>query len=67
MAMKDHSYSLLLPKKSKHKEVTKKRNRDRRRAKSRVYIGVAFPRWKAFMSDAGLRTDAEVACFLLDR
>ncbi len=73
--MEDHTYPLVpgktgerVPpssKKRKHDEV--KRNRDRRRQKSRVNIGVAFPRWKSLMKNKGPQSDAKVACFLLDR
>lgn len=76
----DHAYSLLLPaentaedsetvvrpKKRKQGGEAKKQ-RDRKRDKCRVAIGVAFPRWKSLMKEKGLRSDAEVACFLLDR
>lgn len=33
----------------------------------RVNIGVTFPRWKALKRDKCFQTDAELACFLLDR
>ena len=58
--MEDHGYALLheierkTPKKSK-------RNSDR--DKTRVYIGVAFPRWRQLMREKNLKTDAEVATF----
>uniref|UniRef100_A0A8P4KNL4 Uncharacterized protein n=1 Tax=Dicentrarchus labrax TaxID=13489 RepID=A0A8P4KNL4_DICLA len=45
-----------------------KRQRDRRIQKTRVNIGVAFPRWKELMKEkSDFQSDAEVACFLLDR
>lgn len=44
-----------------------KRSRDRRRQKTRINIGAAFPRWRALMKDKCFRTNAEVACFLLNR
>ncbi|KAG8008841.1 hypothetical protein GBF38_010482 [Nibea albiflora] len=51
------------PKRRKCQEV--KRNRDRRRQKTRVNIGVAFPRWKSLMREKCFQNDSEVACFLL--
>ncbi|TMS21913.1 hypothetical protein E3U43_012178, partial [Larimichthys crocea] len=42
-----------------------KRNRDRRRQKTRVNIGVAFSRWKSLMREKCFQNDSEVACFLL--
>lgn len=68
----DHCYALTaetlqtLPKKRKKSDV-KKRERDRLRQKNRVNIGVAYSRWKALKAEKGLKNDAEVACFLLDR
>ncbi|XP_078146342.1 uncharacterized protein LOC139921417 [Centroberyx gerrardi] len=43
-----------------------KKESDRIRAKSRVNIGGALPRWKALKDEKGLRRDADVAQFLLD-
>ena len=44
-----------------------KRNRDKRRHKTRINIGVAFPKWKSLMREKCLQTDTEVACFLQGR
>ncbi|XP_050934319.1 zinc finger protein 280D [Lates calcarifer] len=73
--MGDHTYYLAqekaaervpsLSKKRKHEEA--KRRRDRRRQRTRINIGVAFHRWKLLMNDKCFQSDAEVACFLLDR
>ena len=45
----------------------KKKGYDHERAKTRVNIGVAFQRWRELHELKGLKTDAEVAVFLLDR
>ncbi|TKS89383.1 hypothetical protein D9C73_023508 [Collichthys lucidus] len=42
-----------------------KRNRDRRRQKTRVNIGVAFSRWRSLMREKCFQNDSELACFLL--
>ncbi|XP_033478928.1 uncharacterized protein LOC117254656 isoform X3 [Epinephelus lanceolatus] len=39
---------------------------DKKRAKSRINIGVAFPRWRELRENLGLQFDADLACFLLD-
>ncbi|XP_016092404.1 uncharacterized protein [Sinocyclocheilus grahami] len=68
----DHCYALpaetlqTLPRKRKKSDV-KKRERDRLRQKNRVNIGVAYSRWKALKVEKGMKNDAEVACYLLDR
>ncbi|XP_076610722.1 uncharacterized protein LOC143335307 [Chaetodon auriga] len=72
--MEDHSYhvaeekvrerQLTSPERRRHEEA--KRRRDRRRQKTRINIGVAFPRWRSVMRDRGLQSDAEVARFLLN-
>lgn len=69
--MQDHTYCALeLPKRQSPSAVlrraTARQNRDRRRQKSRINIGVAFPRWRALMQDKCFQSDAEVACYLLD-
>lgn len=40
---------------------------DKKRAKSRINIGVAFPRWRELRKNLGLQFDADLACVLLDR
>uniref|UniRef100_A0A672RM03 Uncharacterized protein n=1 Tax=Sinocyclocheilus grahami TaxID=75366 RepID=A0A672RM03_SINGR len=40
---------------------------DKTRSRTRVTIGSAFQRWKELKEREGLRSDAEVALFLLDR
>ncbi|XP_058620956.1 uncharacterized protein si:ch211-40k21.5 isoform X2 [Onychostoma macrolepis] len=68
----DHCYALTTetlqtrPKKRKKSDVMK-RERDRLRQKNRVNIGVAYSRWKALKAEKGMKNDAEVACYLLDR
>uniref|UniRef100_A0A8C2BLG3 Uncharacterized protein n=1 Tax=Cyprinus carpio TaxID=7962 RepID=A0A8C2BLG3_CYPCA len=42
-----------------------KRESDRRRAKSRVNIGAAFDSWRELRSALGIKTDPELAFFLL--
>lgn len=44
----------------------KKKGYDQARARSRVNIGEAFQRWRDFREDKDMKTDAEVAVFLLD-
>ena len=62
--MEDHGYALLH---EIERKPPKKRKRNSDRDKTRVYIGVAFPRWRQLMREKNLKTDAEVATFLLDR
>ncbi|XP_056107194.1 uncharacterized protein LOC130085456 isoform X3 [Rhinichthys klamathensis goyatoka] len=72
--MMDHSYcsgkdsksGKSASKKRKYDEASRK-IRQNRRQKSRINIGVAFPRRKGLMREKGFQSDAEVACFLLDR
>lgn len=45
----------------------KKKFYDQARAKSRVNIGEAFQQWRDLREIKGMKTDAEVALFLLDR
>ncbi len=69
----DHAYYAQEPPERQSSSVKKRkldaarRSRDRRRQKSRINIGVVFPRWKALMREKFFQSDAEVACFLLDR
>lgn len=68
----DHGYALAagtlqtLPRKRKRSN-ERKREKDRLRQKNRVNIGVAYSRWKALKVEKGMKSDAEVACYLLDR
>lgn len=71
--MEDRSYYLAqeptegesASKKRKHDEV--RLIRERRRQKSQVNIGVAFPRWKkGLMREKCFLSDTEVASFLMD-
>ena len=64
LEMEDHVYALL---QDNTRKPPKKRKRKCDRDKTRVYIGSAFPRWRQFMKEKKLNTDAEVATFLLDR
>lgn len=45
----------------------KKKELDRPRNKMRVNIGAAFPRWRELRVLKGLKTNAELATFLLDK
>lgn len=45
----------------------KKKFYDQARAKSRVNIGEAFQQWRDLREEQGMKTDAEVAQFLLER
>uniref|UniRef100_A0A671KRQ9 Uncharacterized protein n=1 Tax=Sinocyclocheilus anshuiensis TaxID=1608454 RepID=A0A671KRQ9_9TELE len=40
---------------------------DKARSRTRVNIGSAFQRWRELKEREGLRSDTEVALFLLDR
>ncbi|XP_041834095.1 uncharacterized protein LOC121635100 [Melanotaenia boesemani] len=40
---------------------------DQKRGKTRINIGVAFTRWRQLRNNKGLKSDAELATFLLDR
>uniref|UniRef100_A0A4W6FWU0 Uncharacterized protein n=1 Tax=Lates calcarifer TaxID=8187 RepID=A0A4W6FWU0_LATCA len=40
---------------------------DKARGKTRVNLGAAFQRWRDLRERKGLKTDEEVALFLLDR
>ncbi|KAJ8357263.1 hypothetical protein SKAU_G00200570 [Synaphobranchus kaupii] len=46
---------------------TKKRDLDRARAKTRINIGTNFRRWRELRARIGLKTDVEVALFLLSK
>ncbi|KAK7123424.1 hypothetical protein R3I93_021751 [Phoxinus phoxinus] len=67
----DHGYALAAgtsqtpPRKRKRSD--EKREKDRLRQKNRVNIGAAYSRWKALKVERGLKNDAEVARYLLDR
>lgn len=37
------------------------------RSKTRVSVGTAFERWRALKEEKGLKTDAQLARFLIDR
>ena len=66
--MEDLTYYLA---QEKAKEVesspSKKGNWDMGWQKIRINTGVAFSRWKLLMRDKCFQSDADVACFLLDR
>ncbi|XP_008294770.1 uncharacterized protein LOC103368241 [Stegastes partitus] len=49
---------------AEHKQ--KKKHYDQSRAKTRINIGEAFQRWRDLRELKGMKTDAEVAVFLLD-
>ena len=44
-----------------------KRALDRARSKTRVNLGVAFPRWRELKDRMNMKSDAEVGMFLLDK
>lgn len=49
------------------KRIGKKRETDRARNKTRVNIGKAFQRWRELMKLKRMKSDSQVALFLLDR
>ena len=51
----------------KRKYSQNKRELDKARSKTRVNLGLAFPRWRALKERMGLKSDAELGIFLLDR
>ncbi|KAJ8249131.1 hypothetical protein GJAV_G00231500 [Gymnothorax javanicus] len=56
------------PKKRRsNKCMSRKKERDRSYAKSRINIGKAYQRWREFRELNGFNSDAQVALFLLDR
>ncbi|XDV40969.1 hypothetical protein PO909_009938 [Leuciscus waleckii] len=68
LLMEDHAYSRGHVTESPRKRKRElKRQRDRQISKTKVNTGVTFPRWKELMRSKDFKTDAEVACFLLDR
>ncbi|XDV48008.1 hypothetical protein PO909_017522 [Leuciscus waleckii] len=48
-------------------QITKKREKEKERAKSRIYIGKAFKRWREHRRQKGFQSHIQVALFLLDR
>lgn len=58
-----------LPKKRKRtKDISvKKRIYETARSKTRINIGAAFERWRDLRQLKGMKTDAELALFLLNR
>ncbi|XP_067301585.1 protein phosphatase Mn(2+)-dependent 1K isoform X1 [Pseudorasbora parva] len=54
------------PRKRK-RELRRQRERNGQINKTKVNIGVAFPRWKELMRSNDFKKNADVACFLLDR
>ncbi|XP_044038981.1 uncharacterized protein LOC122869756 isoform X1 [Siniperca chuatsi] len=73
----EHDYSLPVAARSVAEAVPVKRKRtgepndprrlwDRKRGKTRVNIGVVFPRWRGLRDKLGLRKDADLACVLLE-
>ena len=47
--------------------VVDNKNAEKEKMKTRVLIGAAFERWRKLKDEKGLKTDACVAFFLLDR
>ena len=54
-------------KNKKRKYSNAKRASDKARSKTRVNLGLAFVRWRQMRFAFGLKSDAELATFLLDR
>ncbi|XP_030009970.1 uncharacterized protein LOC115432972 [Sphaeramia orbicularis] len=54
------------PSPAKKLKIESRQNQDRQRPKTRINIGVAFPRWRSLMKLKGFQNDDEVTCFLLD-
>ncbi len=76
----EHSYSLPFAAASVGKDKSRKRKRkrtgqpndprrewDKKRAKTRINIGLAFPKWRELRDTLQLERDADLACVLLDR
>lgn len=66
----DHDYAL--PARSVKRKRTGEINDprrfwDKRRNKTKVNIGVAFPRWRELRDKLNLQRDAELACILINR
>uniref|UniRef100_UPI0037E6F857 uncharacterized protein isoform X1 n=1 Tax=Semicossyphus pulcher TaxID=241346 RepID=UPI0037E6F857 len=55
------------PKQTNEEKQARKKELDRDRNKTRVNIGVAFPRWRELRDLKGYKNDAEFATVLLDR
>ncbi|XP_067294166.1 uncharacterized protein [Pseudorasbora parva] len=65
--MEDHNYSRdYISEAPRKRKRELKRQRNRQISKTKVNIGVAFPRWKELMRSNDFKKDADVACFLLD-
>jgi len=47
--------------------MAKRREREKQRAKTRIYVGPAFERWREVRQQRGFLTDIELALYLLDR
>jgi len=48
-------------------QMAKRREREKQRAKTRIYVGPAFERWREVRRQRGFLTDIELALYLLDR
>uniref|UniRef100_A0A8D0AV27 Uncharacterized protein n=1 Tax=Sander lucioperca TaxID=283035 RepID=A0A8D0AV27_SANLU len=48
-------------------QIAKKREKEKERAKSRIYIRKAFEKWRELRRQKGFQSDIQVALFLLDR
>ncbi|XP_048056880.1 forkhead box protein K2 isoform X2 [Megalobrama amblycephala] len=56
------------PKRQRSNEhLKKKREKEKERGKSRIYIGEAFERWRELRRQKGFQSDIQVALFLLER
>lgn len=52
---------------TKKKRSLAKKLSDKERDKTRINIGLAFPRWRELRELKGLQSDSELALLLLDR
>ena len=52
---------------SKKQRSSAKKLSDKERNKTRINLGLAFPRWRALRVQLGLEFDSELALLLLDR
>uniref|UniRef100_A0A8C5G419 Uncharacterized protein n=1 Tax=Gouania willdenowi TaxID=441366 RepID=A0A8C5G419_GOUWI len=57
----------VVKRKSVEEKAATKRALEKARAQTRVNVGAAFQRWRQLRDQMGLKSDAKVADFLLDR
>ncbi|XDV51928.1 hypothetical protein PO909_020720 [Leuciscus waleckii] len=44
-------------------QIAKKRDKDKERVKSRIYIGKTFERWRELRRQKGFQSDLQLLCF----